>query len=209
MIVFWTIPSRNISGHINVHGITLGAGHAALDGIIEETESTKVKRSMYAETQRENMEVLDAIRASEWNVEMNPVILSLQDVGTQVHDFSKGPFTLPLKFLLRNHSLTHEARYTLNLMPEPTTSSKTFLPLPYKGRFTFRGVIPPSEWVIVQPKVWFTRAGSYELGGWNLETEIHTADVADPTKSMKKRRYLHEPQLSESMCLIVCDAQTS
>ena len=90
MIVFWTIPSQNISGHINVHGITLGAGHAALDGIIEETESTKVKRSMYAETQRENMEVLDAIRASEWNVEMNPVVLSLQDVGTQVHDFSKG-----------------------------------------------------------------------------------------------------------------------
>jgi hypothetical protein len=154
------------------------------------------------------MEVLDAIRASEWNVEMNPVVLSLQDVGTQVHDFSRGPFSLRLKFLLRNHSLTHEARYKLNLLPKPTTS-RTFLPLPYKGRLTFRGLIPPSESVIVQPKAWFTRAGSYELGGWTLETEIDTADVADPTKSMRKRRYLHEPQLSESMCLIVCDARTS
>lgn len=90
MIVFWIIPLQNISGHINVHGITLGAGHATLDGIIEEAENAKVKRSMYAETRRENMEVLDAIRGSEWNVEMNPIVPSLQDVGTQVHDFSKG-----------------------------------------------------------------------------------------------------------------------
>lgn len=90
MIVFWTIPSQNISGHINVHGITLGARHAALDDIVEEAENAKVKRSMYAETQRENMEVLDAIRGSEWNVEMNPITLFIQDVGTKVHDFSKG-----------------------------------------------------------------------------------------------------------------------
>jgi hypothetical protein len=90
VIVFWTIPLQSISGHINVHRITLGAGHAALDGIIEEAESAKVKRSMYAETRKENMEVLDAIRGCEWNVEMNPIVPSLQDMGTQVHDFSKG-----------------------------------------------------------------------------------------------------------------------
>ena len=90
MIVFWTVPLQSISGHINVHGITLGAGHAALDSIIEEAESAKVKRSLYAETRRENMEVLDAIRGSEWNVEMNPIVPSFQDVGTQIHDFSKG-----------------------------------------------------------------------------------------------------------------------
>lgn len=136
------------------------------------------------------------------------------------------PFTLPLEFLLRNHSPTHDARYTLHLMPEPATSrwgvfflggacelnrvfSKAFLPLPYHGRLTFRGVIPPLQSVVVQPKVWFTRAGSYELGGWTLETEINTANVADPTKSTRKRRYLQKPQLSESMCLIICDARTS
>jgi len=180
-----------------------------LDGIIGEAESAKVKRSMYAETRRENMGVLDAIRGSEWNVEMNPIVPSLQDVGTQVHDFSKGPLILPLEFLLRNHSPTHDARYTLRLMPKPATSSRTFLPLPYHGRLTFRGVIPPLQSVVVQPKVWFTRAGSYELGGWTLETEIETTNVADPTKSTRKRRYLQKPQLSESMCLIVCDARTS
>jgi trafficking protein particle complex subunit 8 len=88
--------------------------------------------------------------------------------------------------------------------------SRTFLPLPYHGRLTFRGVIPSLQSVVVQPKVWFTRAGSYELGGWTLETEIiNTVDVADPTKSTRKRRYLQKPQLSDAMCLIICDARTS
>ena len=136
------------------------------------------------------------------------------------------PFTLPLECLLRNHSPTHDARYTLYLMPKTATSrraffflegcrglnrvfSGTFLPLPYHGRLTFRGAIPPLQSVVVQPKVWFSRAGSYELGGWTLETEINTAEVGDPTKSTRKRRYLQKPQLSESMCLIVCDARTS
>jgi len=133
----------------------------------------------------------------------------LQDMGTQVHDFSKGPLTLPLEFLLRNHSPTPDARYRLHLMPELATSGRTFLPFPYHGRLTFRGAIPPLQSVVVKPKVWFTRPGSYELGGWTLEAEIDTADVADPTKSTRKRRYLQKPQLSESMCLIVCDARTS
>jgi len=89
-VIFWEIPSENMSGHINIHGVTLGAGHAALDRIIEEAEGAKVKRSMYAETRRENMEVLDAIRLSEWNIEMNPIILSMKDAGTKQHDFSAG-----------------------------------------------------------------------------------------------------------------------
>ena len=32
------------------------------------------------------------------------------------------PLTLPLEFLLRNLSPTHDARYTLHLIPEPATS---------------------------------------------------------------------------------------
>jgi hypothetical protein len=90
LVLFWEIPSQNISGHLNVHGITLGSGHAALEGILEEAESAKVKRSMYAETRRENMEVLSAIRGSEWNTEMNPIVLSLKDIGTKLHDFEEG-----------------------------------------------------------------------------------------------------------------------
>jgi hypothetical protein len=36
--------------------------------------------------------------------------------------FAHRPFTLPLEFFLRNHSPTHDARYTLHLMPKPATS---------------------------------------------------------------------------------------
>jgi len=89
-IVFWKIPSRSISGHCSIFGITLGAGHAALENIIEEAESAKVKRSMYAETRRENMEVLDAIRMSEWNTEMNPIMVSVREMGTKLHNFANG-----------------------------------------------------------------------------------------------------------------------
>lgn len=89
-ILFWKIPSRSISGHCNILGITLGAGHAALENIIEEAESAKVKRSMYAETRRENLEVLDAIRMSEWNTEMNPVVVSMPKMGTVLHNFADG-----------------------------------------------------------------------------------------------------------------------
>jgi hypothetical protein len=70
-------------------GITLEAGHASLKDIIDEAENAKVKRSMYAETQRQKMEVLDAIRNSEWNTEMNPTVVTQQEVPV-FHDFSKG-----------------------------------------------------------------------------------------------------------------------
>lgn len=90
LLVFWETASLGISGHCYVSGITIGAAHARLDSIIEEAESAKVKRSMYAETRRENMEVLDAIRNSEWNAEMDPMVLSLSDGITKNHDFTSG-----------------------------------------------------------------------------------------------------------------------
>ena len=89
MVVFWDIPSEYRSGHICVTGITLGAKHAALREVIEATEGAKVKRSMYAETRREKAEILNGIRESEWNDEMNPLVLSLKE-GTLLHDFTQG-----------------------------------------------------------------------------------------------------------------------
>jgi trafficking protein particle complex subunit 8 len=58
--------------------------------VIDEAEGSKVKRMMYAETQREKMEILEAIRASEWNVEMNPLVVAVQDGVRVEHDLSKG-----------------------------------------------------------------------------------------------------------------------
>jgi hypothetical protein len=90
VVVFWEIPSCRRSGHLLVSGVTLGGRHAALKEKIEEAEGAKVKRSIYAETRREKMEILDAIQSSEWNAEMNPVVVSLQDGGRLMHNFSKG-----------------------------------------------------------------------------------------------------------------------
>jgi len=75
LIVFWEIPSSSRSGHCYIPGTTLGARHAEMQDIIHEAEVSKVKRSMYAETERERQEIMDAIRGSEWNSEMNPLQL--------------------------------------------------------------------------------------------------------------------------------------
>ena len=59
-LVFWEIPSQKRSGHVLVSGLTLGAEHGDLGSIIEERESTKIERTVYAETQ---MEIMTAVRA--------------------------------------------------------------------------------------------------------------------------------------------------
>lgn len=90
VVVFWEIPQQNRSGHILVPGITFGIGHAALKEIIEDAEGAKVKRSIYAETQREKEEILDAVRASEWNAEMNPITVAQTHEDALEHNFSDG-----------------------------------------------------------------------------------------------------------------------
>ena len=70
--------------------MTLGAEHADLGSMIDEAESAKVKRSMYAETQREKVEVMRAVRGGEWNVNSNPVVVSVECDLVVEHDFELG-----------------------------------------------------------------------------------------------------------------------
>jgi trafficking protein particle complex subunit 8 len=93
VVVFWEIPPHLRRGYIFISGVTLGGRHAALKEMIEEAEHTKVTRSMYAETRRERQELLEAVRTSEWNAEMDPIAVSLQDGGQVAHNFSKGCVT--------------------------------------------------------------------------------------------------------------------
>ena len=68
----------------------MGARHALLRELIKEAENSKAKRSMYAETQRERAEMLEAIKNSEWNVDMDPLVVT-SHAGQQFrHDFSSG-----------------------------------------------------------------------------------------------------------------------
>lgn len=78
------------SGHVTIHGLNLGASHAPLQDVIQGVENVKGKRNMYAETVRENMEMLDAIRGCEWNMEMNPLDISVRGAKDINHDFSAG-----------------------------------------------------------------------------------------------------------------------
>lgn len=140
--IFWDIPSQNRTGHIFVPGPTLGAAHAALEGIMEEVDNLKVKRSIYAETQREKAGILEGIRSSEWNAETNPLILVLQEPETVTHDFNQGsvcslftmeingcscflgrPCRIAVDLVIRNYSSTHRSRFTLGVDASSIPSS--------------------------------------------------------------------------------------
>ena len=89
VLIFWDIPSSERSGHVLISGTNIGAEHGALNGIIQEVQELKVKRSIYAETEREKSSILEAVRTSEWNAEMNPVSLIMIEPGVINHDFSE------------------------------------------------------------------------------------------------------------------------
>lgn len=213
------------SGHVTIHGLMLGASHAPLQGMIETFEKAKGKRSMYAETVRENLEMLDAIRGCEWNMEMNPLDVVVQGKSEVVHDFSTGPCWTSVNFTIRNFSLTHEAGYALKLRSDPNGNGAhppmnlRVLPPPYSVKLNFRGTIPPSGSVTLHPKLWFTRPGTYSLDGWRLDTEVYeqTEDglhVTPPHPSsgaarQVRHRYTYERPISERTCIVVQDASTS
>jgi len=205
-IFFWEIPSQNRSGYADLHGITLGARHGALESMIED-EKAKGSRSMYAEARRENMQVIESIRHSEWNQEMNPLVLSVKIVRSQAHDFSMGPCHIAIEFQIRNHSLTLPARYTLKLRSGARPDGSA--PLIYSGRPMAHGELGPCQVVIVKPRLWVTRAGTYNLRGWTLQTEIvlHVSDGSD--KKARRRSYLQRPLPTDDTCIMVYDSRTT
>jgi trafficking protein particle complex subunit 8 len=89
-IFFWEIDSQRRSGHVLVSGLKPGVGHSDLQSIIDEVENAKVKRSLFAQTGREKVEILEAIKNSEWNVNGDPIAVSLHDCAVVRHDFSTG-----------------------------------------------------------------------------------------------------------------------
>lgn len=88
--MFWEIPSEGRRGFVTAPGLLLGASHAPLEEIIQQSETAKVKRTMYAETTREKGEILEAVRTSEWNAEMDPTDIRVVSEPRIEHDFSQG-----------------------------------------------------------------------------------------------------------------------
>ncbi|GBE78241.1 hypothetical protein SCP_0111240 [Sparassis crispa] len=213
ILVFWELPAQGRSGHVLISGITLGARHGALKEIVEEADSAKVKRSMYAETRRQRSEILRSIRDSEWNAEMNPVVVTVQDGRRVDHDFSKGPRHVSVAFTLRNLSLTHPSRIVLKLQSasaEPA-SSAALLPPQYAGRLTYRSTLAPSASHIFQVKLWVTRPGSYALDGWTVETDVgERANAGTSTGVWRTRhRYVQGPLADYRHSVTVVDVTPS
>ncbi|KAJ7071158.1 ER-golgi trafficking TRAPP I complex 85 kDa subunit-domain-containing protein [Mycena amicta] len=174
VVVSWTISSQERHGHLYVSGVTLGASHAALKEMIDEAEGAKVKRSMYAETQRQRQELVESLRHSEWNTEMNPIVLTREEKPLS-HQFSNGPCQLAIPLRLRNYSATLISRYVLRLGSE-LPSAPDVLPPSYTGRVTYRGSLGPLECVEITPRIWVACPGTYALSGWRLETEVLDAE---------------------------------
>ncbi|KAK7064334.1 ER-golgi trafficking TRAPP I complex 85 kDa subunit-domain-containing protein [Favolaschia claudopus] len=192
-VVFWRVPEQNRRGHTFVSGITLGAGHSALKEIIDDAENAKVKRSMYAETQRQKVEVLDAIRLSEWNTEMNPTVVT-QEEAPVIHDFVQGPLHVPVILTVRNYSPTHTCRFVLKFAADSALCPPDLQPPAYTGRLTYRGTLKPLESSRVLPKIWIVCPGTYALSGWRLETEV-LEQVAEMDDVRVRQRYQQDPPL--------------
>ncbi|KAF5317627.1 hypothetical protein D9611_015053 [Ephemerocybe angulata] len=218
--VFWEIPSQGRQGYTTIYGTRIGAAHAPLNDIIDKSENTKVKRSMYAETQREKLELVEGIRNSEWNAEMDPISVSVEDVSEIDHDFSKGPLHVPLKFMVRNHSPLFDTQVTLRLRSRQGPAvypqhTPTPFPAPYSGKLTFRTTISASEATVLQARVLISRPGIYHIGGWAVESEVlvETGEVtaAEGRGETRKRfRYMQEhPPNSEASIIVRGPRRTS
>ncbi|KAF6766545.1 ER-golgi trafficking TRAPP I complex 85 kDa subunit-domain-containing protein [Ephemerocybe angulata] len=218
--VFWEIPSQGRQGYTTIYGTRIGAAHAPLNDIIDKSENTKVKRSMYAETQREKLELVEGIRNSEWNAEMDPISVSVEDVSEIDHDFSKGPIHVPLKFMVRNHSPLFDTQVTLRLRSRQGPAvypqhTPTPFPAPYSGKLTFRTTISASEATVLQARVLISRPGIYHIGGWAVESEV-LVEIGEVTaaegrgETRKRFRYIQEhPPNSEASIIVRGPRRTS
>jgi len=192
-----------------VSGLTLGAEHGDLGGIIEEAESAKVKRSMYAETQKEKMEIMKAVKGGEWNVNSNPVVVSVKYELVIEHNFESGSCSVPVTFVVSNCSLTHPAKFVFRLpSSESKKDSSHILPPQYTGRRTFRGLVERSQTTELQARVWVYRPGTYSLDGWVVESEV--GDLQDGTWKTRHRYSSQQHQASRGIsCITVLSVSKS
>ncbi|KAI6047762.1 ER-golgi trafficking TRAPP I complex 85 kDa subunit-domain-containing protein [Pisolithus marmoratus] len=208
IVAFWEIPSEQRYGFTLLSSLILGPGHGALQEIISDVEQAKVKRSMYAETQREKMEMLQSIRNSEWNAESDPLVVSVEDGLIVEHDFDKGSCLVHVTITLRNYSLTRPSRYTLRFNPSLSNNVAAgplnFLAPRHTGPLTIRGILQPSESSSVKTRLWVTRPGIYALCGWEVEVEVGESWLdGSKTPWRTRQRYVQGPPAEYCPCFTV------
>lgn len=88
LLVFWSSPSRNLSGHHHLAGIPIGAGSNVLKQVLETAELKA--GGLYAESQRERSTLLAGLRRSEFGIDDDPATVTLQAPEISHHDFESG-----------------------------------------------------------------------------------------------------------------------
>jgi len=142
------------------------------------------------------MEIMQAVRGGEWNVNSNPVVVSVRYELAVEHDFESGSRSVPVTFVVSNCSLTHPVKFIFRLPSSESkkASSPHILPPQYTGRRTFRGLIERSHRTELHAKVWIHRPGTYSLDGWVVEGEV--GDLQEDGTWRTRHRYSsqqHQP----------------
>jgi len=148
------------------------------------------------------------VRGGEWNVNSNPVVVSVRYELVVEHDFDSGSCSVPVTFVISNCSLTHPAEFVFRL---PSSGGKRgapphVLPPQYSGRRTFRGLIERSQKTEIHARVWVHRPGTYSLDGWVVESEVGDRQE-DGTWKMRHRYSSQQHQADRGIsCITVRNA---
>ncbi|KZS95953.1 hypothetical protein SISNIDRAFT_451603 [Sistotremastrum niveocremeum HHB9708] len=205
ILVLWEQTSDKRVGFLLSDPILLGALHGGLSDIVEDVDDGKLDMGIYAETQREKRQFLNAVRSSPWNAEMDPVDVSLRFPSHTEHDFVQGPCHISVDFQLRNFSPTNPVRYCVRLPKTSYEPNATSLSPHFMGLLTRRGTIPPLESTHIPAKLWVPGPATYDVTGWTLEVEVDgplPQTSRQPTRNRRCRysqtSYQHTNTLSVS-----------
>jgi hypothetical protein len=92
IIVHYSIPSQNISGHL-VCPLTAGARSNILSDLLDRAAGKS--GGIYEESQKERRLLLSGLRVSEWGVDDTPVAIHLSiDRQSRNHNFDDGQVLL-------------------------------------------------------------------------------------------------------------------
>lgn len=75
---------------MTISDLILGIRHGALRDVLARAGEAKAVRSMYAETTRQKVAMLEAVRTAEWNKDEDPVQVGFTTPERLRHDFTKG-----------------------------------------------------------------------------------------------------------------------
>jgi hypothetical protein len=184
LAVAWSIPNTQRSGTSYLHAVRL----TPLESIVESLRNRPdgaFKRTMYEETDRLQRELVSNVLDGDLGNDEDPVHVVLKvdnardERGVLRHDFTSGyvsyllsrspfsPCSVRTTFSLRNQSATIACRYLLRLPQRPTPGQPH-----YVGRLSFRGQVAAFSTAELTVTAWIYEPGLYNLGGWELSTEI-------------------------------------